>query len=178
MTTGPGFGPPADPAVGTGHGAGADPAAGHRPEGPNDPGPDPEDQLTSSLRIAVMRLARRLRAEKSDDTLTLTQLSALASLAKYGPLSPTALAEIERVQPPSMTRVIAHLEQLGLATRVAHPNDRRQSVIELATAGRERIAEDRRRSRAWLARMLADLGEEDRATLEAAVPLLEQLAQS
>jgi DNA-binding MarR family transcriptional regulator len=139
---------------------------------------DSEDQLTSSLRIAVMRLARRLRAEKSDDTLTLTQLSALASLAKYGPLSPTALAEIERVQPPSMTRIIAHLEQLGLATRVAHPSDRRQSVIELAAAGRDRIAEDRRRSRAWLARVLADLDEQDRAALEAAVPLLERLAQS
>jgi DNA-binding MarR family transcriptional regulator len=139
---------------------------------------DSEDQLTSSLRIAVMRLARRLRAEKSDDTLTLTQLSALASLAKYGPLSPTALAEIERVQPPSMTRVIAHLEQLGLATRVAHPSDRRQSVIDLSVAGWDRIAEDRRRSRAWLARVLADLDEEDRAALEAAVPLLERLAQS
>ena len=139
---------------------------------------DSDDQLTSALRIAVMRLARRLRAEKSDDTLTLTQLSALASLAKYGPLSPTALAEIERVQPPSMTRVIAHLEKLGLATRVAHASDRRQSVIALAAAGEERIAEDRRRSRAWLARVLADLEDEDRATLEAAVPLLERLAQS
>ncbi len=137
-----------------------------------------EEQLTSALRIAVMRLARRLRAEKSDDTLTLTQLSALASLAKCGPLSPTALAEIERVQPPSMTRVISHLEERGLATRVAHASDRRQSVIAISPAGQERIDEDRRRSRAWLARVLAGLGEQDRAVLEAAVPLLERLAQS
>ena len=137
-----------------------------------------QEQLTSALRIAVMRLARRLRAEKSDDTLTLTQLSALASLAKWGPLSPTALAEIERVQPPSMTRVIAHLEASGLATRVAHASDRRQSVIAISPAGQERVDEDRRRSRAWLARVLAGLGEQDRAVLEAAVPLLERLAQS
>lgn len=137
-----------------------------------------QEQLTSALRIAVMRLARRLRAEKSDDTLTLTQLSALASLAKWGPLSPTALAEIERVQPPSMTRVIAHLEARGLATRVAHASDRRQSVIAISPAGQERVDEDRRRSRAWLARVLAGLGEQDRAVLEAAVPLLERLAQS
>lgn len=174
MTTGPGGGPP-----GAGTGTGAAGTAGPPGHSMRDCAEDDsEDQLTSSLRIAVMRLARRLRAEKSDDTLTLTQLSALASLAKYGPLSPTALAEIERVQPPSMTRVIAHLEQLGLATRVAHPSDRRQSVIELAAAGRDRIAEDRRRSRAWLARVLADLEDEDRAALEAAVPLLERLAQS
>ena len=174
MTTGPGGGPP-----GAGTGTGAAGTAGPPGHAVRDCAEgDSEDQLTSSLRIAVMRLARRLRAEKSNDTLTLTQLSALASLAKYGPLSPTALAEIERVQPPSMTRVIAHLEQLGLATRVAHPSDRRQSVIELAAAGRDRIAEDRRRSRAWLARVLADLEDEDRAALEAAVPLLERLAQS
>ncbi|MCU1494447.1 MAG: MarR family transcriptional regulator [Acidimicrobiaceae bacterium] len=137
-----------------------------------------DEQLASALRISVMRLARRMRAEKSDESLTLTQLSALAVIAKHGPLSPTALAELERVQPPSMTRVIAILEERGLAIRIPHPSDRRQSVIEISPAGRALIDEDRRRRTVWLARVLDDLEAEDRAALKIAVPILERLAQA
>lgn len=125
-----------------------------------------------------MRLARRVRAEKSDDSLTLTQLSALASLAHSGPLSPTALAEHERVQPPSMTRVIAILEERGLAVRVPHPRDRRQAVIEISPAGLAIIEEDRRRRTAFLARVLDSLEPEDRAALSAAAPILERIARA
>ncbi|HUY30074.1 MAG TPA: MarR family transcriptional regulator [Acidimicrobiales bacterium] len=136
----------------------------------------PDDLLASALRIAVMRLARRIRSERSDESMTLTQLSALATVANHGPLSPTALAELERVQPPSMTRVIAHLVERGLVLRVPHPSDGRQAVIELSPAGRSFIDEDRRRRTAWLARVLEELDEPERRALAAAVPLLEQLA--
>jgi len=136
-----------------------------------------DEQLASALRISVMRLARRIRAEKSDESLTLTQLSALATVANHGPLTPTALAEYERVQPPSMTRVIALLEERGLAVRVPHPSDRRQSVIEISAAGQAIIEEDRRRRTAWLARVLAGLTDEERSALDASAPILERLAR-
>jgi DNA-binding MarR family transcriptional regulator len=134
-------------------------------------------QLASSLRIAVMRLARRLRAERSDGTLGLSQLSALSTLERHGPLSPTALAELERIQPPSMTRVIAALEERRLVGREPHPSDRRQAVIAISDAGRQIVLEDRRRRQAWLARSLDDLGPGERALLEAALPVLERLSE-
>jgi len=136
-----------------------------------------DEPLASALRIAVMRLARRMRSEKSDESMTLTQLSALATLANSGPLSPTALAERERVQPPSMTRVIALLVERGLAVRIPHPSDRRQAVIEISPEGRAIIDEDRRRRTAWLARVLEQLDEAERAALAVAIPILERLAR-
>ncbi len=135
-------------------------------------------QLASSLRIAVMRLARRLRAERSDETLGLSQLSALATLEHHGPLSPTALAEFERIQPPSMTRVIAALEERRLVGRQPHPSDRRQAVIAISEDGRRIVLEDRRRRQAWLARTLQKLGPDDRALLESALPVLERLSEA
>ncbi|HUZ19113.1 MAG TPA: MarR family transcriptional regulator [Acidimicrobiales bacterium] len=137
-----------------------------------------DEELGSSLRIAVMRLTRRLRAERSEQTLTLTQLSALSSLHHHGPISPTALAELERVQPPSMTRVIAVLEERGLAERAPHPSDRRQSLIAISTAGLELIKENRRRRDAWLALVLQTLTPTERDTLRAAVPILERLGEA
>ncbi len=125
-----------------------------------------------------MRLVRRLRAEKSDESLTLTQLSALASINRHGPLSPTALAERERVQPPSMTRVIAVLEGRGLVGRTPHPSDRRQSVITVTPAGEALLAEDRRRREAWLARAIAGLEEHERDVLRAAAPIIERLGSA
>ncbi len=152
-------------------------------QGPPDASDEsPEDtneaQLASSLRMTLMRVARRLRAERSDETLGLSQLSALAVLGRHGPLSPTALAEIERIQPPSMTRVIAALEERGLVEREPHATDRRQSVIAITEAGQAIIAEDRRRRQAWLARVLDGLGESERAKLAAAIPILEQIGEA
>jgi DNA-binding MarR family transcriptional regulator len=134
--------------------------------------------LASTLRISLMRLARRVRAERTDETLTLTQLSALSSIAHKGPLSPSTLAEIERVQPPSMTRVIAVLEARGLVARTVHPTDRRVSVIETTATGRRLLANDRRRREAWLARMLEDLSPEEREILRQASPILDKLGGS
>jgi DNA-binding MarR family transcriptional regulator len=141
-------------------------------------GASEDAQLSSSLRIAVMRLARRLRAERSDETLGLSQLSALATLERHGPLSPTALAELERIQPPSMTRVIANLEERRLVGRQPHPSDRRQAVIAISEDGRRIVLEDRRRREAWLARTLQNLSPEDRALLESALPVLERLSEA
>lgn len=123
-----------------------------------------------------MRLARRLRVERSSDGLTMSQLSVLGVLDREGPQSPTQLAAHERVQPPSMTRVVAALESQGLVLRVAHPTDRRQCVIELAATGRGLLAEDRSRRDAWLAQRLADLSPEEREVLQAAAPIIERLA--
>lgn len=130
--------------------------------------------LASMLRIATMRLARRLRAERSDETLGLSQLSALATLDRFGPLSPTALADHERIQPPSMTRVIAALEVRDLIARDAHPSDRRQSVIAITDAGHKIVVEDRRRRQAWLAQRIEELEEDERARLRAALPILQR----
>jgi DNA-binding MarR family transcriptional regulator len=134
--------------------------------------------LASQLRISTMRLARRLRAERSDGTLGLSQLSALATLEHHGPLSPTALAELERIQPPSMTRVIAALESRALVQRAPHHSDRRQSVIDITDAGRALVLEDRRRRQAWLARMLERLDEDEREKIRQVLPILQRLGDA
>jgi len=132
--------------------------------------------LASALRIAVGHLNRRLRAQRMDGTLTLSQISALATLYRHGSLSPTAVAELERVQPPSMTRVLAVLEERGLVERRPHPTDGRQSVIAITAVGRERVEEDRRKSETWLAQGLEGLSAAELETLRAATELLERLA--
>jgi DNA-binding MarR family transcriptional regulator len=139
--------------------------------------------LASSLRISVGRLARRLRVERTvpgtaEPFLSDTQFAALASLEKHGAMSPGELAEHEKVQPPSMTRVIAALEEWQLVTRAAHPSDKRQVVLTVTTAGRDLVIKSRRRRDAWLARRLAELTPQERATLRAAAPILERLSQS
>jgi len=135
-------------------------------------------RLASSLRIGVMRLARRLRAERSSEGLTVSQLSVLGVLERQGPMSPTQLAASERVQPPSMTRVIAALEELGLVDRDSHRTDGRQSVIVLTDRGRDLLAEDRSRRQAWLACRLEELSPAEREALRTAAPIIERLADS
>jgi DNA-binding MarR family transcriptional regulator len=125
-----------------------------------------------------MRLERRLRSERSSEGLTVSQLSVLGILGRKGPLSPTQLAAAEKVQPPSMTRIVAALEGLGLVVRRAHDSDKRQSVIELSDAGRILLAEDRSRRQAWLAGRLAELTSSERAALRLAAPIMQSLAES
>lgn len=133
--------------------------------------------LASSLRISVARLARRLRAQGSDG-VSASQLATMATLERHGPQAPSALAEHEKVQPPSMTRIVATLEAHGLVSRSAHPRDRRQAVVAITDAGRERLRADRRRREAWLSRRLAELSPEDLEVLRAAAPVLDRLSQS
>ena len=87
--------------------------------------------LAHDLRLAVMRLSRRLRNQRVDTSVTLTHLAALSTLKRHGPMSPGELAAHERVQPPSMTRVVVALEGMGLVTRTPHPTDGRQVIIGL-----------------------------------------------
>jgi DNA-binding MarR family transcriptional regulator len=134
--------------------------------------------LASALRLSVMRLGRRLRHERTDATLSLTQLATLATLYRHGPLTPRELAERERVQPPSMTRVLAALEERGLVDRVRHPTDGRQVLVSVTETARKMLTDDRRRREAWLTKRLGELTSEERETLHAAAPLLERLAQA
>jgi DNA-binding MarR family transcriptional regulator len=117
-----------------------------------------------------------MRAERADTSLTLTQLAALATVERHGPLTPGELAAAERVQPPSMTRVVTSLQDAGLLQRAPHPTDGRQALLSVTAAGAALLREDRRRREAWLARRLADLDPDERALLRAAVPLLDRLA--
>jgi DNA-binding MarR family transcriptional regulator len=137
-----------------------------------------DTELASTLRISVMRLARRLRAERAETGLTLTQLSTLAALERHGPSSPSVLAEREKVQPPSMTRVLGSLEGRGLVERTAHPTDGRQVVVSATEPARELLRADRRRREEWLSRQLADMTTEERDALRAVAPLLERLAEA
>ena len=134
--------------------------------------------LASSLRISVMRLARRLRNERTDSALSLNQLSVIACLDRHGTLGVGELAQQERVRPPSMTRTVASLVELGYVTRTTHPTDGRQVVVALAEPGRALLREDRRRREAWLARQLRTLTPDERDVLRRAAPILERLTSS
>jgi DNA-binding MarR family transcriptional regulator len=139
--------------------------------------------LSTALRISVSRLARRLRAQRTtsglpEAMLSETQLAALSALEKHQSMTPAQLAEHEKVQPPSMTRVIAVLLERNLVLRSPHPTDRRQAVLTVTEDGRALVHRVRRRKDAWLARRLAELTTEERAALRAAVPILEKLSQS
>ncbi len=137
-----------------------------------------ETAVASALRLAVMRLARRLRGERSDTSLTISQIAALSTLERTGPLTPRELAAAERVQPPSMTRITASLEAAGLVSRTDHPTDGRQVLLAASAEGVALVREDRRRRDAWLAQRLQDLPPEDVDVLRRAAVVLERLAAS
>ena len=132
--------------------------------------------LAHDLRLAVMRLSRRLRNQRVNTTVTLTHLAALSTLKQHGPMSPGELAAHERVQPPSMTRVVDALEGMGLVTRTPHPTDGRQVVIGLTDAAEELLAGEARAREAWLSERLHELPAEDRAVLREAAGIIDKLA--
>ena len=139
--------------------------------------------LATTLRISVSRLARRLRVERTvpglaEPDLSETQLAALAALERHGSMTPGELAAHEKVQPPSMTRVISALVEAQLVRREPHLSDRRQVVLTVTDAGRDLVNKARRRRDVWLAKRLAELTPAERATLRAAAPILEKLSQS
>ena len=139
--------------------------------------------LATALRISVSRLARRLRVERTvpelaEPDLSETQLAALAALERHGSMTPGELAAHEKVQPPSMTRVISALVESQLVRREPHQSDRRQVVLTVTDAGRDLVNKARRRRDVWLAKRLRELTPAERATLHAAAPILEKLSQS
>jgi DNA-binding MarR family transcriptional regulator len=134
-----------------------------------------ESSLTSRLRLATVRLNRRLRAQRTS-SITLTQLSALFCLYKCGPLTPGELAAKEVVQPPSMTRVIAALEDLGYVSRRPHPSDGRQAIVEITEEGSAHIRADISAREAWLDKRLAELTDADRELLSRAAEIIDRMA--
>jgi DNA-binding MarR family transcriptional regulator len=133
---------------------------------------DGDLRLASDLSLAVMRLARQLRFRRPESSVTLSQLSALATLAKDGAMTPGALAVKERVRPPSMTRVIASLVDLGLVVRASHPADGRQVLVAVSEAGAGLVDSERQASQEWLRGRLATLDSEDRGVLLRAADLM------
>jgi DNA-binding MarR family transcriptional regulator len=131
--------------------------------------------LASALRISVMRLARRIRNERESDGLSLSQLAVLGTLSRSGPTTAGELAAAEKVKPPSMTRTVGCLEELGLVTRRPHDTDGRQVVVELTDAARDVIEVDRARRDAWLAQRLDELKPAERELLRRVAPVLERL---
>ncbi|RZS41003.1 DNA-binding MarR family transcriptional regulator [Herbihabitans rhizosphaerae] len=138
--------------------------------------PETGSSLATRLRLAVVRLNRRLRAQRTSSSVTLTQLSAMSCLYKCGPLSPGELAAKEGVQPPSMTRVISSLEEAGHVTRAPHPSDGRQAIVSLSDQGREYIRADISAREAWLDQRLSELDEQERETLSRAAEIIDRMA--
>jgi DNA-binding MarR family transcriptional regulator len=133
-------------------------------------------ELAEHLRTGVTRTARRLRQE-ADSGLSPTLAAALATIDRHGPLTPSEVADRERIKRPTATRLIARLEEQGYVLRAADPEDRRSSLISASAAGRALLQRTRERKDVFLARRLQDLPAEDRATLERAAQLLEQLLE-
>lgn len=133
--------------------------------------------IAASLRLSVTRLARRLRQE-ADTGFSPSQLSALAVIENHGPLTLGALAEHERVAPPSITKVVAKLEADGLVVRVACSDDRRVARVSTTPAGKALIADIRRRKTAWLTGRVGQLGPAQQRRLAEALDVIEELTST
>ncbi|MBH0120946.1 MarR family winged helix-turn-helix transcriptional regulator [Rhodococcus sp. NPDC003382] len=131
--------------------------------------------LAGDLALAVVRLTRHLRGRRTDSRVSLTQLSAMSTLSQDGAMTPGALAAREKVQPPSMTRVIASLNDLGLVERTPHPTDGRQIIVDLSEAGRELLRDEAQAREAWLTERLQQLDQKSLDTLREAVGILTTL---
>lgn len=130
--------------------------------------------MAASLRLSATRLARRLR-QQSDSGLTPSQQSALAAIECNGPLTLGALAEHERVSPPTVTRVVGILEADGLVTRAPDPTDRRVVHVAVTRKGATLLARTRQRRNAWLAERIGDLDDDQRRRLADALDVLDRL---
>ena len=132
----------------------------------------------SQLRVSVARLARRLRQEGSaDQDATPSQLTALATLYRDGPMTLGELAAAERVKPPSMTRVVAALEDRGLVQREHSDQDARVVHVHVTDAGRRSHEDYRKRRDAWLCKRLQTLTHDERDLLRRATDLLDKVAE-
>jgi DNA-binding MarR family transcriptional regulator len=141
-----------------------------------------DSTLTESaarLRMAIVRTARRLRQEAAGEgaELTPTAASALATVERHGPLTPSELAAIERIKRPTATRILRGLEEAGLLDRAPDPADGRSALVSVNAAGRERLRRLRGRKNAFLARRMRTLPEDDVETLDRAAEILERLLE-
>ncbi|MEU3452384.1 MarR family transcriptional regulator [Micromonospora sp. NPDC006766] len=138
----------------------------------------PPAQLAPQLRDAITRLNRRVRQARPVGDLTVTQVSALTSLNLAGALTPRELADVERVQPPTMTKIVAKLEERGLVQRTPHPTDGRQVILAATEGGRAVLEQFERARNEWLANRLTALTAEERDTLQRAADILQGIARA
>lgn len=139
--------------------------------------PTMTEQLpVTRLRLAVSRLARRIRQEAAGG-VTPSQLSALSSIGRLGPLRLGALAEHERVSSPTLTRIVAALEEAGYVVRRPDPADGRCAQVALTGAGERTLEASRHRADAYLADRISELSGEERDTIAVALPALERLLE-
>lgn len=136
------------------------------------------DEVAKSLREGIQRLSRRVRQARPVGDLTFSQLSALTSLELAGALTPRELADMERVQPPTMTKIVSKLEDRGLIARTPHPTDRRQVILAATEEGRAVFAQFEKARNEWLAAQLAGLDDVDRETLARAAEIMQQVARA
>jgi DNA-binding MarR family transcriptional regulator len=132
--------------------------------------------VAGRLRLAIARTARRLRQEAGTD-LSPSLSSALATIERHGPVTPSELAVRERIQRPTATRVLGRLAEQGLVARTPDPVDRRSSLVAVTPAGRALVLELRTRKTAYLARRIERLEPDERATLAQAAVILERLLE-
>jgi DNA-binding MarR family transcriptional regulator len=139
----------------------------------------PLTESAARLRMAIVRTARRLRQEAagSGGELTPTAVAALATVERHGPLTPSELAEIERIKRPTATRILRVLVEAGLVDRAPDPADGRSALVSVNAAGRERLRRLRGRKNAYLARRMRDLPGEDLRILDRAAEILEGILE-
>jgi DNA-binding MarR family transcriptional regulator len=136
------------------------------------------DELAKMLREAIQRLNRRVRQTRAVGDLTSSQLSALTSLQLAGALTPRELADVERVQPPTMTKIVGKLEERGLVVRTPHPTDGRQVILAATEQGRAMFAQFEQARNEWLAAQLAALSADDQDVLVRAAQILQRVARA
>lgn len=128
------------------------------------------------LRVAVLRLARRIRT-RSSGAITPSQLFTLGTIIRHERLTVGQIAELEHVKPPSASKIVAALESEGLVERRPSPDDRRCAFIVATPAGLDHLEQVRAAGRGWISEQLAGLGDDDIASIANALPALERLLE-
>jgi DNA-binding MarR family transcriptional regulator len=137
----------------------------------------PTSSFGSELRLATLRLARRIRQQRADDELSPGQSGVLALLDRIGPSTPAALSTHEQVSPPSMNRTLNALQTSGYVLRTPSGDDRRMVLVELTEAGRDVVRQTRRRRDVWLEDRLGLLTDAERELLARATPVIRKLTE-
>jgi DNA-binding MarR family transcriptional regulator len=140
--------------------------------------PSVEPNAVTEIRRGATRLARRLRAERPASALSANKLAVLGHLHTHGSVSPGAIAEAERQQPQSLTRVLAELEQDGLIDRSRSAVDGRSSILSLTAAGRDALTHDMAERDTWLAAALSQLTDVELELLRLGAALMNRIAES
>jgi DNA-binding MarR family transcriptional regulator len=133
-------------------------------------------ELAARLRLAITRTARRLRQESGTD-LGPSQVAALATIERQGPLAPSELAERERIKRPTATRILARLAEAGLVVRIPDPSDGRSAIVSISPDGRALLRRLRQRKTAYLAKRLRELPDQDVQALARAAEVLEGILE-